>query len=119
MQGQATHNVQRMLIVRFKALLIILQAYKMAAAFMLAWPYGIPRIMSSYQFTEDWTGPPSGSPGRDATCQNGWICEHRWRQVTNMVAWRNSAGTKLMVMSSEYCVREKQQESACDRKPPV
>ena len=42
-----------MWIVSLKALLIIFQAYKMAAAFMLAWPYGIPRIMSSYQFTED------------------------------------------------------------------
>lgn len=62
---------------------------------MLSWPYGVPRIMSSYDFTEDWTGPPNGAPGTGGSCQNGYICEHRWRQVTNMVEWRNKAGMSL------------------------
>lgn len=60
---------------------------------MLSWPYGIPRVMSSYGFDTDVTGPPGGDMGTGGTCTNGWICEHRWRQVTNMVAWRNTAGT--------------------------
>ena len=64
----------------------------MAVIFMLSWPYGVPRVMSSYDFHEDGTGPPSGSPGTSGLCQNGWICEHRWRQITNMVQWRNEAG---------------------------
>jgi hypothetical protein len=25
----------------------------------------------------------------DFTCGNGWICEHRWRQIYKMVAFRN------------------------------
>lgn len=25
----------------------------------------------------------------DNTCGNGWICEHRWRQMYNMVGFRN------------------------------
>ena len=35
--------------------------YKIANAFMLAWPYGIVQIMSSYSFIryQDWQGPPS------------------------------------------------------------
>ncbi|XP_067950443.1 alpha-amylase A-like [Watersipora subatra] len=66
--------------------------YKMATAFMLSWPYGVPRIMSSFDFTQDWTGPPSSSPNMTGSCGNGWICEHRWRQIANMVEWRNQAG---------------------------
>lgn len=28
----------------------------------------------------------------DDTCGNGWICEHRWRQIYNMARFRNVAG---------------------------
>jgi len=83
--------------------------YKPAVAFMLAWPYGFPRVMSSYYWeqnwvdghdTNDWVGPPKdGSDNTlpvvinpDDTCGNGWICEHRWRQIYNMVQFRNVAG---------------------------
>ncbi len=27
----------------------------------------------------------------DDTCGNGWICEHRWRQIYNMAKFRNVA----------------------------
>jgi alpha-amylase len=39
--------------------------YKIANAFMLAWPYGVAQVMSSYYFTfdKDWQGPPSNSNG--------------------------------------------------------
>jgi alpha-amylase len=35
--------------------------YKIANAFMLAWPYGFVQIMSSYNFniSQDWQGPPT------------------------------------------------------------
>ena len=35
--------------------------YKIANAFMLAWPYGFPQVMSSYNFVKsnDWQGPPT------------------------------------------------------------
>lgn len=83
--------------------------YKMATAFMLAWPYGLPRVMSSYHWNRyvehgkdknDWIGPPHDEHynikpvirNSDLSCGNGWVCEHRWRQMYNMVKFRNVAG---------------------------
>jgi alpha-amylase len=71
--------------------------YKMATAFHLAWPYGIPRIMSSYAFNGHDQGPPQDANGNivsptinsDGSCAGGWICEHRWREISNMVKFRN------------------------------
>jgi alpha-amylase len=39
--------------------------YKIANAFMLAWPYAFVQIMSSYDFpmSQDWLGPPSDGNG--------------------------------------------------------
>jgi alpha-amylase len=75
--------------------------YKIATAFMLAWPYGYPVIMSSYNFNrnDNSQGPPSDSNGNtnsvvinaDQSCGGGWICEHRWRQISNMARFRNTA----------------------------
>ncbi|KAK4876349.1 hypothetical protein RN001_012771 [Aquatica leii] len=78
--------------------------YKMATAFMLAHPFGITRIMSSFGFEETDQGPPQDeqenilSPiiNPDDTCGNGWICEHRWRQIYNMIGFKNIVqGTEL------------------------
>ncbi|XP_055920446.1 alpha-amylase A-like [Eupeodes corollae] len=78
--------------------------YKMAVAFMLAYPYGIPRIMSSFDFKHSDDAPPSSngndilSPifNQDDSCGNGWICEHRWRQIYTMVGFRNTVeGTSV------------------------
>lgn len=78
--------------------------YKMATAFHLAWNFGIPRIMSSFAFTNNDAGPPADgngnliSPGfnADGSCTNGWVCEHRWRQIFNMIRFRIAAGTAAM-----------------------
>ncbi|KAG7210988.1 hypothetical protein KM043_016357 [Ampulex compressa] len=72
--------------------------YKMAVAFMLAHPYGTPRVMSSFDFHGFNDSPPSDGQGNilspiiyeDDTCGNGWICEHRWRQIYNMARFRNA-----------------------------
>uniref|UniRef100_A0A182LXD6 Alpha-amylase n=1 Tax=Anopheles culicifacies TaxID=139723 RepID=A0A182LXD6_9DIPT len=78
--------------------------YKMANAFMLAHPFGIPRIMSSFFFNDGDQGPPSDGDGNlsspiinaDDSCGGGWACEHRWRQIYNMIGFRNTvAGTSL------------------------
>jgi len=78
--------------------------YKMATAFMLAHPYGIKRVMSSFFFTNGDQGPPADGYGNlaspqinaDGTCGGGWACEHRWRQIFNMVGFSNAvAGTGL------------------------
>uniref|UniRef100_A0A8C0U2K5 alpha-amylase n=1 Tax=Cyanistes caeruleus TaxID=156563 RepID=A0A8C0U2K5_CYACU len=80
--------------------------YKMASGFMLAHPYGFTRVMSSFRWPRyfengkdinDWVGPPSNADGstkpvtinEDTTCGNNWVCEHRWRQIRNMVIFRN------------------------------
>lgn len=71
--------------------------YKMAQAFTLAYPYGIPRIMSSFAFKNTEAGPPQDKYGNiigpvansSGSCKNGWICEHRWRQISNMIGFRN------------------------------
>lgn len=68
--------------------------YKMATAFELAYGYGMPRVMSSFAFDNTEAGPPSDGSGNthDVTCFNGeWVCEHRWRQIQNMVGFHNAA----------------------------
>ncbi|XP_058491554.1 alpha-amylase-like [Solea solea] len=80
--------------------------HKMAVGYMLAHPYGVARVMSSFRWNRhivngkdqnDWMGPPSHKDGStksvpinpDQTCGDGWVCEHRWRQIKNMVIFRN------------------------------
>ncbi|CAM6032043.1 unnamed protein product [Sphagnum compactum] len=74
------------------------RAYKMATAFMLSYPFGIPRVMSSYFFEDFNQGPPADADGNlispginpDNTCSNGYVCEHRWRQIYNMIEFKNT-----------------------------
>jgi alpha-amylase len=81
----------------------------LASVFMLGWPYGYPSVMSSYAFDSSTSagtdaGPPSDANGDtnsiyptgsntpncfDQTPGVGWVCEHRWRPIGNMVAFRN------------------------------
>ncbi|XP_068620034.1 alpha-amylase 2-like [Battus philenor] len=75
--------------------------YKGAIAFLLAHPYGEPQIMSSFHFLDSEIGPPMDRDGNiispainsDGSCGNGWVCQHRWRQIYAMVAFRNAAGS--------------------------
>lgn len=74
--------------------------YAMANAFMLAWTYGSPVVMSSFEYSSYDQGPPSDGSGRtvDTTCfTNWWRCEHRWQVIANMVAFHNSVrGTPVV-----------------------
>ncbi|HEX6870369.1 MAG TPA: alpha-amylase family protein [Micromonosporaceae bacterium] len=74
--------------------------YALANAFMLAWPYGSPTVMSSYEFSSRDQGPPSDGTGKtnNATCFTaGWRCEHRWQVIANMVAFHNTVkGTSVV-----------------------
>jgi len=72
--------------------------YTMANVFMLAFPYGYPKIMSSYDFSSPRQGPPSKPVHKkDGSVRCGkkqpWVCEHRQPAIANMVAWRRSAGS--------------------------
>jgi alpha-amylase len=84
--------------------------YDAAAVFMLAWPYGYPVVMSSYAFNTtsafDTSHGPPFDPATGATrgpwdggvsqpacfdpAIGGWVCEHRFRPIGNMVAFRNA-----------------------------
>ncbi len=83
--------------------------YDLANVFMLAWPYGYPALMSSFAFNKNTDydksfGPPYNAGGSTKgpwdggvtapTCFNqtvgGWVCEHRYRPIANMVGFRNA-----------------------------
>ena len=71
--------------------------YTLANIFMLAYPYGQTRVMSSYAFDNSDQGPPTYQDGTTRpvyrngtpTCFEDWVCEHRWTPITNMVTFRN------------------------------
>jgi alpha-amylase len=67
--------------------------YALAEAFMIAYPYGVPQVMSSFTFSDPEAGPPAAGDGTTTavSCGSGWACEHRWRTTANMVALRNAA----------------------------
>ncbi|KAK6757096.1 hypothetical protein RB195_015117 [Necator americanus] len=77
--------------------------YRMAVAYMLAWSYGYPRVMSSYYFSQHDQGPPNSGAGNgyattsptfntDQTCNSasGWVCEHRWPTIREMTKFRSA-----------------------------
>ncbi|UNO42454.1 alpha-amylase family protein [Streptomyces sp. MST-110588] len=63
--------------------------YTLAHVFMLAWPYGAPDVHSGYAFTDRDAGPPDGGTV-NACGQGGWLCQHAWREIRGMVAFRNA-----------------------------
>lgn len=74
--------------------------YLLANAFMLAHVYGLPRIMSSFEFESEDQGPPADTnqniAGRvvdgNGQCEGPWVCEHRWKPIVNMIKFRNVVG---------------------------
>jgi len=79
--------------------------YDLTNVFMLAWPYGYPKVMSSYDFTDTNAGPPADANGHTddiyvngtPNCFNEWKCEHRWLPITNMVEFRNVTSSDFYV----------------------
>ena len=90
--------------------------YDLGNVFMLAWPYGYPALMSSYAFNRNSTfdtsyGPPFNPGGATKgpwdnnvtapACFNqtvgGWVCEHRYRPIANMVGFRNATISNFFV----------------------
>ena len=69
----------------------------LANVYELAWPYGYPVVMSSYNFSNSDQGPPSNADGSTMSvyangvpdCGNGrWVREHRWPHIAVMVGFR-------------------------------
>lgn len=81
-------------------------SYKMAISFLLGHPFGVVRIMSSFNFTNSDQGPPQDENGNiispDETCSNGWVCEHRWKEIINMIIFRNIVKETLIVNWRNY-----------------
>ncbi|MFF5972429.1 carbohydrate-binding module family 20 domain-containing protein [Streptomyces sp. NPDC012769] len=64
--------------------------YTLASVFMLAWPYGSPDVHSGYEWTDKDAGAPNNHQV-SACYSNGWKCQHAWREIASMVAFRNTA----------------------------
>lgn len=64
--------------------------YELGEIFALSYPYGYPKVMSSYFFEGENQGPPSRGPNTGDACGQGWVCEHRWQGIANMVGFRNA-----------------------------
>jgi alpha-amylase len=92
--------------------------HELATAFMLAWPYGHPSVMSSFAFDRATpagrdASPPSDAAGHTTPVYAGgvphcaatpseaqpgqWVCEHRARSIANMVRFRRVAGASPVV----------------------
>lgn len=86
-------------------------AYRLANVWMLAQPYGHPKVMSSYAFDRATqagrdAGPPSDPGGAtrsvrcaaslEAAAPGDWVCEHRDPVIAAMVGFRRAvAGTPV------------------------
>lgn len=80
--------------------------YDLAVAFMLAYPYGRPRVMSSYAFEEGSQGPPADADfaitrvhdaGTVHCFGDDWQCEHRRPAIAGMVGFNNATASTTEV----------------------
>jgi alpha-amylase len=83
--------------------------FRLANVWMLAQPYGYPKILSSYAFQRPagnsmgprsdgagWTLPVTCAPDWATAADGDWLCEHRDPYLLNMVAFRKAvAGTDV------------------------
>ncbi len=71
--------------------------YYIGEIFALAYPYGYPKVMSSYRFDDHDQGPPANGANSGDACSVNWVCEHRWRGVANMVGFRNATQAQFVL----------------------
>ncbi|MEC9126493.1 MAG: alpha amylase C-terminal domain-containing protein, partial [Pseudomonadota bacterium] len=73
--------------------------YDLANVFMLAYPYGYPKVMSSYDFGGDTErGGPNVPVHNNGTLEcfgNNWKCEHRWSYIAGAMAFRNATASNF------------------------
>ncbi|WP_188355659.1 type I pullulanase [Galliscardovia ingluviei] len=76
--------------------------YQLANAFMLAYGYGTPRLLSDYKFGDDQSGHDAGAPGATdtkvpdvdfnkacASNDSDWNCQERWTSTRGMIQFHN------------------------------
>lgn len=75
--------------------------YDLANVFMLAYPYGYPKVMSSYDFHGDTdAGAPSFPVHNNGNLEcfgNAWQCEHRWSYIAGAMDFRNNTADNFSV----------------------
>jgi len=75
--------------------------YDLANVFMLAWPYGYPKVMSSYDFHGDTdAGAPAVSVHNNGNLEcysSNWKCEHRWAYISGGVDFRDHTSDNFTV----------------------
>jgi alpha-amylase len=68
--------------------------YDLANVFMLAYPYGYPKVMSSYDYHGDTDrGAPTVPVHNNGSLEcfgENWQCEHRWSYISGAVDFRNN-----------------------------
>jgi alpha-amylase len=68
--------------------------YDLANVFMLTFPYGYPKVMSSYEFGDDTeTKGPTVDVHNNGNLEcfgNNWKCEHRWGPIVGAMDFRNN-----------------------------
>ncbi|QTH72163.1 alpha-amylase [Pseudoalteromonas xiamenensis] len=68
--------------------------YDLANVFMLAYPYGYPKVMSSFDYHHDTDAGGPTYPVHDGANLNcfgdGWQCEHRHQKISGAVDFRNN-----------------------------
>jgi alpha-amylase len=88
------HDTEKMMPHRLNYKYTENNGYVLAYIFMLAWPFGVPKVMSSFKFA----GVDDELP-KKAVWQNGvntcfdkdspWVAQHRWKAICNMVLFRS------------------------------
>ncbi|MFP5394177.1 MAG: carbohydrate-binding module family 20 domain-containing protein, partial [Gammaproteobacteria bacterium] len=76
--------------------------FNLANIFMLAYPYGQTQLQSGFKLTgnpnDDNTAVPSGTIYNNGVPNfSNWDQQHRWREISNMVAFRNQTAGKWQV----------------------
>lgn len=73
--------------------------YDLANVFMLAYPYGYPKVMSSFNFAGDTDrGGPTVPVHNNGTLEcfgNDWKCEHRWSYISGAMTFRNATASNF------------------------
>jgi alpha-amylase len=68
--------------------------YDLANVFMLAYPYGYPKVMSSFDYHGDTdAGAPNVSVHNNGNLEcfaDKWQCEHRWSYIAGAMDFRNN-----------------------------
>lgn len=69
-------------------------SYVLAYIFMLAWPFGVPKIMSSFRFNTHDDPIPTTQVWQQEKCtcfepNSPWVAQHKWHAIANMVLFRN------------------------------